>query len=461
MVFGTGYRHSATIRDPVGKMTMFSNRSSNSNAAQSPRKNRKWAGLVIGTVVVLGVGAAVFAWRESTANKQQTAAAAKGDEAKKGGKDGKDDKSDKTFEFAKSDIVVVSPQNLGLVIQISGSVRPVTQAMVKSKVAGEIAKVHVREGERIAAGQPLVTLDTADLKARNDAQRAMVAEAKAKLDLATKNEANNRSLLAKNFISQTAFDAIANNVQVTEANMQSAQAQAAITQRALADAQIRAPFSGIVAKRPVNVGEKITSDAPIAHIVDLSRMELEAPVPVSDIPSVKIGQEIAFKVDGYAQREFKGRVERINPAAEAGSRSISIFVTIPNDDGALKGGMFANGTLAAIGRTDVNTVPIAALVEEGGQTFVYALKNGIVERKPITVGVKNVERGLAEIRDGLSVGAEVITVKADGLKHGVKALVKSDAATPATQPASATPPPANPAKPAKSATAVALLDQAA
>ena len=382
---------------------------------RNPRPRRGWVKFTLAAITFALVAGSLVAWRASSAKKEE-----------------KKSDADKTFEFAKNDIAVVSAQNLGLVIPVSGSVRPVVQAMVKSKVAGEVSKVNVREGERVEAGQVLVSIDTADLKARHDAQRAMVAETKAKLDLAGKNEANNRTLLTKNFISQNAFDGIANSVQIAQANHQSTLAQAAITQRALADAQIRAPFAGIVAKRAVNVGEKISADSPVMQIVDLSRMELEAPMPVGDIPSIQLGQEIAFKVDGFQDRAFKGKVERINPTAEAGSRSISIFVTLRNDDGALKGGMFANGTLAAVSRTAVTSLPISALIEEGGQTYVFALKDGAVERKPITVGTKSPERGLVEIRDGIAIGAEVITVKADGLKHGSKAVVKLAPALPPT-----------------------------
>jgi membrane fusion protein (multidrug efflux system) len=382
---------------------------------RNPGPRRGWVKFTLAAITFALVAGSLVAWRASSAKKEE-----------------KKSDADKTFEFAKSDIAVVSAQNLGLVIPVSGSVRPVVQAMVKSKVAGEVSKVYVREGERVEAGQVLVSIDTADLKARNDAQQAMVAEAKAKLDLAGKNEANNRTLLAKNFISQNAFDGVANSMQIAQANYQSTLAQAAITQRALADAQIRAPFAGIVAKRAVNIGEKISADSPVMHIVDLSRMELEAPVPVGDIPSIQVGQEIAFKVDGFQDRAFKGKIERINPTAEAGSRSISIFVTLRNDDGALKGGMFANGTLAAVSRTAVTSLPINALIEEGGQTYVFALKDGAVERKPITVGIKSPERGLVEIRDGIAIGAEVITVKADGLKHGSKAVVKLAPALPPT-----------------------------
>ncbi len=345
----------------------------------------------------------------------------------KGGNAAKKDEKkadDKIFELAAGDIAVLAPQNLGLAIPVSGSVRPVTQAMVKSKVSGEISQLHVREGERVSAGQVLVSIDTADLRARHESQQAMVAEAKARFDLAKKTEQNNRQLLAKNFISQTAFDSAISSLEVAESNYKAAVAQAAITQKALADAQVRAPFGGIVAKRAVNIGEKVSSDAPLIHVVDLSRMELEAPIPVSDIPSVKPGQEIAFKVDGFANREFKGKVERINPSAEAGSRSISIFVTLPNADGALKGGMFANGTLAATSLTAVPAVPVAAVIAEGGQSYVFAIENGKVERKPVTPGNRSAELGLVEIREGLNSGAQVLTVKADGLKHGSRVAIK-------------------------------------
>jgi membrane fusion protein, multidrug efflux system len=177
----------------------------------------------------------------------------------------------------------------------------------------------------------------------------------------------------------------------------------------------------------VNAGEKVSPDMPVMHIVDLGVMELEAMVPVAEIPGVKIGQEIRFTVDGFGERSFTGKVERINPSAETGSRSISIFVTLKNADQNLKGGMFASGKLAAASRVAVPTVPIAALREEAGQTFVFVLNGETIERKSVTIGTRNVDLGLAEVREGVSDGAKVITVKAEGMKAGSKAKVKSNA----------------------------------
>ena len=369
--------------------------------------SRRYVKPAIAVLVVLAVAGSLFGWRASQANKQE----------KKPGEA-------RVLEFAPGDLAELKREPLGRQIPVSGSVRPLLAATVRSKVPAEVARIHVQEGQRVEAGQVLAALDTADLQARLDRESATIAEARARLDLARKNQANNKALLEKAFISQNAYDSAHNAVQVAEANLKSAEAQAAIAQRALADAQVRAPFQGIVAKRVVNVGDQVTADMPVLLLVDLARMELEAQVPVGEIPFVRVGQQVAFKVDGFPGRAFAGRIDRINPSAEAGSRSISIFVALPNADASLKGGMFAHGVLDTAAGTEVDVIPAAAVVEEGGQTFAYVLKNGKVERRTLTVGIRNAERGLVEVREGLEKGVPVITVKADGLKPGAAGVVK-------------------------------------
>ena len=376
---------------------------------------KKYLTPALALLVVAGIGTALALSQASSANK---------DEKKK---------EEKVFEFAPGDLAEMTRVPLGRQIPVSGSVKPLLQATVRSKVPAEVARIHVQEGDRVAAGAPLVTLDTADLKARYDAQAAAVAESKAKLNLARKNQANNQALLEKSFLSQNAYDSVINTVQVAEANLQSAEAQAAIAQRALNDASIRSPFAGVVQKRWVNVGDKVTSDMPVAQVVDLARMELEAPVPVSEIPFVRVGQEILFTVDGFPNRKFSGKVERVNPTTEAGSRSINVFVTLPNADASLKGGMFANGVLATGAGADVNVIPIPAILEEGGQSFVHVVKNGKIERRSVVIGARSVEKGVAIVKEGLEAGVPVVIVKADGIKAGATAIVKG--ASPPAAPA--------------------------
>ena len=372
------------------------------------RGSRGWVKLGLVALVVALAGGSLLAWRASAANKPE-----------------KKPEAEKQFEFAPSDLVRLQPHELGRSIAVSGSINPVVSATVKSKLAAEVARIHAQEGQRVSAGQLLVTMDGADLKARLDGQLAAVAEAQARLDLALKTEKSNRQLLSQNFISQNAFDTAQSGVDVAQASLKAAQAQGLIAQRALSDTQVRAPFAGIVAKRLVNAGEKVSPDAPLMQLVDLSHMELQAQVPVAEVPFLKVGQEIQLTVDGFEGRIFKGQIGRINPAAEAGTRAISIFVALSNADGALKGGMFAKGSVAVNGSAPVNALPVAAIQEEAGLNFVYVIKDGKLDRRPVVLGTHGVNDTLVQVVEGPPSGTEVVAVKTEGLKHGAVASVKS------------------------------------
>ena len=379
-----------------------------SQSGRPALRNRRGFKLGLSALVLaLAIGSLV-AWRVSAASKPE-----------------KKPDAPKQFEFAPSDLVRVQMQELGRSISVSGSINPVVSATVKSKLAAEVARIHAQEGQRVASGQLLVSMDGADIKARLDGQLAAVAEAQARLDLALKTETSNRQLLSQKFISQNAFDTAQSGVDVAQASLKAAQAQALIAQRALGDTQVRAPFAGIVARRLVNAGEKVSPDAPLMQLVDLSNMELQAQVPVSEVPFLKVGQQIKLTVDGFAGRVFTGQIGRINPAAEPGTRAISIFVALPNADGALKGGMFAKGSVAINASEPVSALPVAAIQEEGGLNFVYVIKDGKLDRRPVQLGAQAPNAGLVELREGPPSGTEVVAVKTEGLKHGAAASVKS------------------------------------
>ena len=335
------------------------------------------------------------------------------------------------LEFTPADIATVEMRALQRTLSISGSLSPVLQATVRSKVPGEVQKVIVREGDRVSEGQVIATIDTADLKARKDAQVAALEESRAKATIAQKNRENNQQLLRQNFISQNAFDTTQSVYEGAVAAVKSAEAQLRIAEKAMQDAVVRAPFAGIVARRMINVGEKVGIDSPLFTVVDLARMEIEAPAPASEIPAVKVGQVAQFRVDGFGERAFDGRIERINPSAEQGSRSITLYVSVANRDGALKGGMFAKGQLILDKSPPAAVVPSGAVREEAGQAFVYTIENGKIARRAVTVGMR--EEGLIEIRSGLEKGIPVVRARITDLKPGSPAILKTSAV--ASQPA--------------------------
>ena len=377
--------------------------------AGAGRKRLRWWMLLL--VIVAGGLAAGFA------------AKSKPDAAPKTG-------PEKTFEFASSDLFAAEQRELRRITPISGALQPIGQATVKAKVAGEVLAVAVLEGESVSAGQVLIRLDQTDAKSRLDAQRAALDDARAKLTLAQKNRDNNNTLLRQNFISQNAFDNTESGLKVAEAAVESASAQLNIAQTAYNDTVIKAPMSGIVAKRHVQRGDKAAVDAPMIMLVDLSTMQLEAPVPATEIPSVKVGQQVEIRVDGFDKRKFTGKVERINPVTEAGSRSILAYILIANPRAELRGGMFAQGEITLARSQSALAVPVSAVLKEGERSFVYVIDGGKLLKQFVEPGAVSEGEGYVEIKSGLAQGALVVATKLDGLKNGAVATVKQSVAKP-------------------------------
>ena len=191
------------------------------------------------------------------------------------------------LELAAVDVATVAPQTLSRSLPLSGSMSPIVQATVKSKVGGEVELVPLREGQDVREGEVIARIDTRNLQAQYDRQLAAVERARADLDLATLNRDKNRTLLEKHYISQNTYEATESAYAGSVASLKLAEADARLAKISLDDAVIRAPFAGTIAKRHVQPGEKVSPDSTIVTLVDLRQMVLEAAVPAADIPAVE------------------------------------------------------------------------------------------------------------------------------------------------------------------------------
>jgi RND family efflux transporter MFP subunit len=329
-----------------------------------------------------------------------------------------------TLQFAAADVAFVEPRALTRWLPLSGTLQPVDQATVKAKVSGEIRQVTVREGEAVKAGQVVVRFDTADLEAKLTDRIGALESSRAQLGLAEKTRAQNQQLLKQNFISQNAYDSAESNLSVTQGTLKSNEAQVQLARNALRDAVAVAPLSGTVAKRHVQPGEKVSFDAPLVTIVDLTRMELQAMVPANDIPELRADMKVGLTIDGFGDRRFTGTIERINPTTEAGTRAILVFIRIPNPDAALRGGMFGTGKVTLAAGAPVPTLPAIAIRTEAGQTFVWTVESGKLGRRIVTVGRRDDAAGRVEVKNALSPDIPVLAAPFDNLKAGLPALVR-------------------------------------
>lgn len=368
-------------------------------------------GVIAGLVAALAVAAVGGAVALQAARK----AAAERDKAK----------GPVTLEFAPADLVRVEPRSLARWLPVSGTIQAARQATVKAKVPGEMRQIAVREGETVKSGQAIARIDTVDLEARLAERQGALESARAQLALAEKTRTMNNRLLAEKFISQNAYDGSQSSHDVAVGSVKSAEAQVRLAQNAVKDATVIAPLTGVVAKRHVQAGEKVAIESPLVTIVDLTDLELAALVPASDVPELAAGMTVELAVDGFGERRFRGTIARISPSTEPGTRAFLVYVTLRNPDASLRSGMFATGRIALAASAPAPTLPATAVRSEAGQSYVWTIDDGKLARRLVSIGRRDDDAGVVEIRTALPPGAPVLAARFDNLKDGAAAIVRA------------------------------------
>lgn len=334
-----------------------------------------------------------------------------------------------TLEFQSQEITSAEPVELKQVLQLSGSLRAVDLASVKSKVAGDVRDVLVREGEQVRAGQVVARMDVIEHEARVAQARGNLNNARAQLAIAAKTRENNLALVEQGFISRNAFDNSASQFEAASAAVDAAQGALDLVMKSLNDTVLRAPIAGLVSARYVQPGEKVATDSKLLDIVNLQKLELEAAVPASDIAQVAIGQPVELQVEGQIG-PFAGKVVRINPATQSGSRSVPVYVQLTNPQNQLRVGMFAEARLVLTSRSGVLALPQDAVRKDGNGSYVFTIDGGKIARHPVRTGASGLDGGqrLIEILSGIERGAQVIRADMGNLQPGTPVHIAPAAA---------------------------------
>jgi RND family efflux transporter MFP subunit len=325
-------------------------------------------------------------------------------------------KAQTVVELAAGDIVKAETRELAQGLPISGSLKAVNSAVVKARAAGELQALTVREGDTVKAGQLIARVDATEYASRVRQAQEQADAAKAQIDIAQRQWDNNKALVDQGFISKTALDTSWNNFVAAQANHKAALAAVEMARKTLDDTVLRAPISGVVAQRLAQPGERVAVEARVVEIVDLSRLELEATLSAGDSVDVRVGQQAVLQIEG-STKPVLAKVARINPSAQAGSRSVLAYLAIADASG-LRQGLFAQGTLG-IGRTSAVAVPLSAVRTDKPAPYVQAVENNQVVHKAVEVGARG-ESGkevMVAVK-GLNAGAAVIQGNIGPLREG-------------------------------------------
>jgi membrane fusion protein, multidrug efflux system len=338
-----------------------------------------------------------------------------------------------TLEFAQHEVVAPQLTTLPVAIEFAGPLVAPGTAVVRAKANGTLLSLAVGEGARVRAGQTLGTLDLAELNSRVAERGAALESARAQLNQAERQHAANQRLAEQQFISGTALEASSAALESARAQFTASQMQLGTSRVSLRDAELVAPISGIVAKRHVLPGEKISPEQNVLTIVDLARLELAGSVGTHEVSLLRPGMAVEVLVEGVAA-PVSGKLERIAPAAEAGTRAIGVTIVIANPREAFRAGQYAIARVQLRDDTQRLTLPASAIAQASGQDHVWLIESGLLVRRAVTTGRRDAAMGRVEVLNGVNAQVQVLAGRFDNLREGSKAKVAGGAGAVASVP---------------------------
>lgn len=309
------------------------------------------------------------------------------------------------------------------VLQVVGNLAARDEALVAAQVAGQIEKSYVDVGDKVRAGQRIALIDTANYQVMVRQSSAALARANARADNVKRNLERVRQLQREQIIPAIELDqAVADEAQA-RADVQVAQAAAAIARLNLDRSQVKAPFDGTVSERIATPGTYVAVGAPIARLVQVEPLRLKVQVSERDSSAVRPGQVVRVTVEGNKET-YPGRVARIAPAIRDSDRTLQVEADVPNT-GGLRAGLFAHAQIVITDQDQGVTVPATALVTFAGLDKVVVIKDGKAAEKAVTTGRRG--DGWIEIVTGVKAG-DLVALEPAGLRTGQAVRVTSPAA---------------------------------
>lgn len=310
-------------------------------------------------------------------------------------------------------------------LALTGTLRPRAQVQVVAEVPARLLRVLKDEGARVAQGETLALLDETDYRLAHERAGAAlaVAEANKAHALIEKERADN--LLKTGGITDKDHLSAQVNLQVADASLAQARAEAAIAGQQLARTRVSAPFQGRVAKRLVDPGAMLASGTPLYTLVDDSVLEFRAAVPSADYGQARVGAPVEVSVDALKGFTTRGKVARIAPLVEERSRSFELVVEVPGHKD-LVGGLFARAVVQVGLVPAALVVPPAALVRSGAdpsEAQVFVVAEGKAEKKTVTLGVEGPDA--IQVTKGLRAGDVVVLDPPVALASGAPVEVQN------------------------------------
>jgi len=335
----------------------------------------------------------------------------------KGDKDAKADAKPVTLKIATEDLLRVSSNALASGPVITGSVQPERRADLRAEVSAVVLQVLKENGDPVKKGDVLVKLDETSIRDSLTSSEAAARAAGQSLDQAERQLERLKTLRASGMTSMQSLDDAEMRRNTAQSEVVAARARAVQARQQLQRTLVRAPFDGIVSDRKVSAGDTAAIGKELLKVIDPTSMRFEGRVSADKIASVKVGQPVSFRVNGYGEQDFQGVVKRIDPSANDVTRQVEVLVGFINNIQPKVAGLYGEGRIDS----DVKSalmLPESAVVKVGDQVYAWRLNDKTISKARLTVGPRDARTGFYEVRGGLAAGDMVLRTPGSSFKDG-------------------------------------------
>jgi RND family efflux transporter MFP subunit len=334
----------------------------------------------------------------------------------------------------QANVLEVQTEPFTATVAVTGTLVSTSRVDVKAETIGRVVRFPKEEGDRVAAGEAVVWVDDEDYRLAARQAESSVEVAEAGLERARVLEDHSRSELerARNLVKSGGItdkdlkaaelaerDARA-QVSLAQAQLEQARAALAVARKRLEDTVVRAPVAGEIQHKFVRTGAYVEAPTPVFALVDNRRLELESPVPSSELAPIRPGQTVTFSVNSYPGKLSEGRIVEISPAVDVQTRSAKVRIRVDNRDGKLRAGMFAQGEILTGVEQQAIIIPAPAVYRDdrsAKESFVFVVEDNKAVRRPVRIGRERDSE--LEIVTGLKPGDLLIAEQSIELAEGV------------------------------------------
>lgn len=304
---------------------------------------------------------------------------------------------------------------------ITGAVQPARRADLRAEVAAVVLQVARDNGERVRQGDLIIRLDATAIRDSLTSAEEAARAAQQSFEQTERSLARQRTLNQQGMTSNQALEDAEIRRNAAQSELAAAKARLVTARQQVSRTEVRAPFDGVVSERKVSVGDTVQIGREMVKVIDPSSMRFEGQVSADRLGELKLGQPVAFRINGFGDAEFRGKLARIDAAANATTRQVELVAQFDQPAKAPQvAGLYAEGRVESADRRAL-VLAEGSVVRQGDTAFVWKLAGSQLKKVAVTLGERDDRRGEVVILSGLALGDEVLRAPSSNLVDGAAA----------------------------------------